>query len=276
MSGADYFDDGFAINSHMDDSVPVNLALAHAEHEEIKNCFLQSGIEVLQVPPPSDCQDGIYAANWGLVRGNRVVMSNLPNKRQAEQPYAEEILRNFGYETLKIPQNLPFSGQGDALPCGDYLFVGSIYRTHPDVHAMLKEYLGFNIISLQTVPELDSEGNSVINPVTGWHDSFFYDLDLALAVISPNMIAWCPEAFTQESQTLLRSLTDIEKIEVSMHEAKDGFACNLVSTGEYVIMSDRAPRLQEALSGRGLKIFTPHVTELAKGGGFIRCTSLTL
>ena len=69
---------------------------------------------------------------------------------------------------------------------------------------------------------------------------------------------------------------DIDKIEVSRTEATEGFACNLVSTGETVIMSARAPQLRAELEKRGFTVITPEITELAKGGGYIRCTTLTL
>jgi N-dimethylarginine dimethylaminohydrolase len=136
--------------------------------------------------------------------------------------------------------------------------------------------LGYKIVGLQTVPDLDNSGKSAINDVTGWPDGFFYDIDLAIAVLTPNLIAWCPAAFTPESQAKIRALTDIEKIEVSYEEARQGFACNLISTGETVVMSAHAPQLQKAIEARGLKTITPEVTELAKGGGYIRCTTLTL
>jgi N-dimethylarginine dimethylaminohydrolase len=101
-------------------------------------------------------------------------------------------------------------------------------------------------------------------------------LDLALAVISPSLIAWCPEAFLPKSQERIRAITDIEKIEVSLDEAMKGFACNLVSTGESVVMSNHAPILQKQLEDKGLSVYTPNVSELLKGGGFIRCTSLSI
>jgi N-dimethylarginine dimethylaminohydrolase len=55
-----------------------------------------------------------------------------------------------------------------------------------------------------------------------------------------------------------------------------GFACNLVSTGDTVVMSAHAPHLQRALEAEGLKTVTPEIDELVKGGGYIRCTTLTL
>jgi len=41
-------------------------------------------------------------------------------------------------------------------------------------------------------------------------------------------------------------------------------------------MSAHAPRFTAALETRGLKVLTPEVSELAKGGGYIRCTTLTI
>ncbi len=276
VTGAEYFDDGFAINAYMDNKIPVNIQKAITEHAEIKNCFEKAGIEVIKVDAPIDCQDGVYTANWGLVKGNKIVLSNLPNKRKAEEAYAERVLHDLGYETVKLPEGIHFSGQGDALPCGKYLFVGSHYRTSPEAHPLLARELGLNVIGLQTIPQLDGNQHPVINPITGWPDSFFYDIDLALAVIDENTIAWCPEAFLPESQEQIIAINDLEKIEVSLEEAMNGFACNLVSTGETVIMSNHAPNLKKALEDRGLTVYAPEVTELLKGGGFIRCVSLTL
>lgn len=276
MSGTDYFDDGYAINAHMDDKVPVNVAESAREHAEIAECLQKAGVEVSKVAPPEDCQDGVYTANWALVVGNKAIMANLPNIREAEEPYAKKVLEERGYDIIHLPKDIHFSGQGDALPCGDYLFVGSNYRTSPRAHALLEQHLGLHVIGLQTIPQTDEQGNLVINKITGWPDSFFYDLDLALAVIDPGTIAWCPEAFTSDSQAKIRGIADLQKIEVSLEEAMHGFACNLVSTGESVVMSDHAPKLKQALEDHGLTVYNPKVTELLKGGGFIRCTTLTL
>lgn len=276
VSGAEYFDDGFAINAHMDDSVPVDGERAIAEHALIVQSYQQAGIEVIQVPAPAGCQDGIYTANWGLVVGDKAILSRLPNKRKDEEPYARRVLENLGKKIVELPHDLRFSGQGDCLPCGKYLFVGSNYRTDREVWPLLARETGFEVIGLTTVPQLDNEGKSVTNPVTGWPDSFFYDLDLAFAIITPSLIAWCPEAFMPESQARVRAIADIDKIEVTLEEAQKGFACNLVSSGQTVVMSDQAPTLKNELQSRGFQTITPHVTELLKGGGFIRCCSLTL
>lgn len=276
MSGVDYFSDGFAINAYMDSSVPVDLQKAKAEHDAIRKSLETAGVEVIQIQPPENCQDGVYTANWGLCRDNKIVLSSLPNKRKAEEAYAARVLESLGKNLIHVPDDLKFSGQGDALPCGDYLFIGSRYRTDEKVHGFLAEELGFEVISLQTIPSLDQDGKPVINEVTGWPDSFFYDIDLAIAILTPSLIAWCPEAFVPDSQAKIRAINDLDKIEVSYREAVEGFACNLVSTGETVVMSAHAPNFQKVIESRGLQTITPEITELAKGGGYIRCTTLSL
>ncbi len=284
MSGAAFFNDTYAINAHMDAAVPVNVPQAAAELASIKLALEQAGTKVIQVSPPEYCQDGVYTANWALCRGESAVMSSLPNVRKKEEPYAEKVLIDLGKRIIKVPEGLKFSGQGDALPCGDLLFVGSEYRTDKKVHEFLSKTLGYWVIGLQTRPKrrLFGWGPRVINRQTGWPDSYYYDLDLALAILKPpaegqkGLIAWCPEAFTRSSRRLLRELNDVDKIEVSRHEATKGLGCNLVSTGETVIMSAKAPELQAAIEERGLKTIVINAPELAKGGGYIRCTTLTL
>jgi N-dimethylarginine dimethylaminohydrolase len=276
MSGVQHF--GVEeLNPYSHKNIQPDLEQAAKEHQAVQEALETAGIKVVKVPDPESCQDAVYTANWALVRGDTAVMSRLPNKRKGEEPYAEQVLRDLGKKIVKVPDDLHFSGQGDALPCGKYLFAGSHYRTDPAAHSFLAQTLGYEVITLQTIPKVGwfGLGRPTINRVTGWLDSFFYDIDLALSVITPGLIAWCPKAFVPESRKILEALP-IEKIEVSIEEATKGFACNLVSTGETVIMSARAPKLKAALEAKGLKTITPEITELAKGGGYIRCTTLTL
>jgi N-dimethylarginine dimethylaminohydrolase len=275
MSGVDYFDDQAAINPFMHADIAIDRKKAQTELDSIRAALESAGVEVLQVAPPPYCQDGVYTANWALIRGDTAVMSMLPNARKGEEAYAEQILRGQGKDIVKIPRGLRFSGQGDALPCGNYLLAGSHYRTDLAVHEFLATQLGYEVISLRTVPARDSTGNPAINVESGWPDSFFYDIDLAISVLRDDLIAWCPDAFEPGSQEKIRALP-LGKIEVCLAEAMQGFACNLVSTGETVVMSAQAPQLQAAIEAKGITTVTPEITELTKGGGYIRCTTLTL
>jgi N-dimethylarginine dimethylaminohydrolase len=282
MSGAQFFDDTAEINPFYNHQHSIDREKAQAEHELIHKALHEAGVEVISVPAPRDCQDGVYTANWALVRGDIAVMSTLPNARKGEESYAEQILRDLGKKTIKVPNDIHFSGQGDALPCGDFLFIGTGYRTEKPAHDFVANTLGYEVISLQTIPKRNWLRRPVINHDSGWPDSFFYDIDLALSILrgptntEKGLIAWCPDAFTPGSRKKLREFDGVDKIEVSFEEAKEAFACNLVSTGETIIMSAHAPVLTKKLESLGFKVITPEITELAKGGGYIRCTTLTL
>jgi N-dimethylarginine dimethylaminohydrolase len=281
MSDADHFSTELPINPYYD-QVPVDYLKAIDEHKAIHDMLVEADIDVITVDSPTDSQDGVYTANWALVRGKKAVLARLPAARRAEEDYAESVLKNLGKEVIRVPEGLKFSGQGDALACGNYLFAGSGYRSDAAAQTFAAEALGYELIQLQTIPQLDAQGIPVINTTSGWADSFFYDIDLALSIIKPveedkkGLIAYCPEAFTPESQKILADFTAVDKIIVSLQEAKEAFASNLVSTGEVVVMSAHAPELKKALEDAGLKILSPEITELAKGGGYIRCTSLSL
>jgi N-dimethylarginine dimethylaminohydrolase len=282
MSGVDFFDDSQPINPFMTQAEPIDLEKAKLEHQQIREALESAGVTVLQVDPPAGCQDGVYTANWALVRGDTAVMARLPNARKGEEVYAEHALMAQGRTVVHVPGEFKFSGQGDALPCGNYLFCGSNYRSDVAAQQFAADTLGYHRIQLEAVPLLDGSGAPVTNKFSGWPDSFFYDIDLAVSILKApdgnqkGLIAWCPEALTVESQAVMRTITDVDKIEVSLEEAKNAFACNMVSTGETVVMSAHAPLLKADIEAQGLKTFTPDISELAKGGGYIRCITLSL
>lgn len=274
VSDANNFSIDQPINPHY--SAPaLDKEKAKQEHHNVVDLFKQAGIEVLQVPSPNTSQDGIYTANWALVREGQAILARLPNARSSEEAYAQRILINLGLDVHLVPDNLRFSGQGDSLPCGKYLIAGSGYRSDVEAQKFAADTFGLELVQLKTVAHKDADGKDIINHVTGWPDSFFYDIDLAVAIIRDDLIAYCPEALEPDSQEIMKSL-DIEKIEVSLDEAMNGFGCNLVSTGQTVIMSPNAPNLKQELEARGLQVLTTEISELSKGGGFIRCISLTL
>ena len=283
MSGVDYLSDEQAINPFMEKDAPIDLETAAAEHSAIANALRVAGVEVHIVEPPADCQDGVFTANWALIRGDTAVMARLPNARKGEEAYAAKVLsEKFDKKIIYIPGDYKFSGQGDALPCGDYLFCGSGYRSDIKAQEFVAKTFAMTRVQLQTKPQLDGNNQPVINQYSGWADSFYYDIDLAISILKPpvegqkGLIAWCPEAFTADSQQIMREFDAVDKIEVSEKEAINALACNLVSTGEIVIMNSGAPEFQAAIEACGLKTVLLSNPELAKNGGSVRCTSLAL
>lgn len=274
VSGADYFADTYEINPYYTKD-KINVEKAKAEHALILDCFKKAGIKLIKVAPPKNCQDGVYTANWGLVKDGVAVLSRLPKARKAEEAYAKKCLEKQGIKTVSVPGNYLFSGQGDSLRCGKYLIAGTSYRSDIEAQQFAAATLGLEPVLIHAKPQLNDDGSEHINPVTNHADSLWYDLDLAVSVINNRTIAYCPDALDEESNKKLQSL-NLDRILVDYEECTKGFANNLVSTGKHVIMSNKAPKLQAELEKRGLICLTPDVTELKKGGGYIRCASLWL
>ena len=274
MSGADFFSADAEINPYYGKE-EIDIPAAIAEHEKIRAAFEEAGIDIVKVDPPENCQDGVYTANWGLCHGDTFILARLPNARAAEEPYARRVLEALDKKVVIVPEDYKFSGQGDSLICGKYLFAGSGYRSDPEAQKFAADTFGLELVQLHTLPVLDENGDPKINADSGWPDSLFYDLDLSISILREDLIAYCPEAFNEESRKKLEALP-IEKIAVSYDEAVNGFACNLVSTGETVIMSAYAPNFRAELEKRGFKVIPIAAHELPKGGGYIRCVSLAI
>ncbi|MGL5824650.1 MAG: dimethylarginine dimethylaminohydrolase family protein [Nocardioides sp.] len=254
VSDARHFRVDYEINPYMHTEAQPDPVAAVAEHEAIVAAHLAAGRRVSYLPSAPECPDMVFTANAAAARGDRAVLGSPPPERKAEVSYFREWLAAQGYQVTESPH--AFSGQGDALACGDLLLVGHGQRTDSQVLPVLAETLGYEVIGLRTVSPR------------------WYDLDLAVAVIDPQTLAYCPAALDGPSRLSLRGL-GLDLIEVSVLEAAR-FALNLVSDGRTVTMTRGAPGLAGALRGRGLAVVELDTAELAKGGGGVRCTALTL
>jgi N-dimethylarginine dimethylaminohydrolase len=255
VSDAEHFRVDYEINPYMSIADQPDHAAAVSEHRAIVEAHRSAGRIVEHLPSVPGHPDMVFTANAALVSGRTAVLANLPAPRQPESPHHRAWLKESGFRVVEAPY--AFSGQGDALPCGTLLLAAHGQRTDRRMHELLSEELDYEVVSLRTVgPQ-------------------WYDLDLALAVVDdPHTLAWCPQAFDAPSRAVLRGL-GLELIEVSPAEAAR-FALNLVSDGRTVTMTDRAPQLAATLRARGLCVVELPTTQLAKGGGGIRCTALTL
>lgn len=270
------------LNSYSSVDVQPDSNVAKKEHESIKTALRNAGVKIVEQPSPVDCQDGVYTANWAFCgvdsNGEEVaVMSRLPNVRRDEEPDARRILKEMGKRII-VPKWQRFSGQGDALACGDRLFLGQQYRTDKEMKGLMERTFKkrYDVIDVHTIPRLDNDQQPMRNKLSGWPDSYFYDIDLAIGVVQPDLIAWCPEAFLPESQEKIRNIEGLRKIEVDINEALGVFACNFISTGDTVIMAKGAPKLRNQISKHGLSSVALGIPELQKGGGSVRCVTLTL
>jgi N-dimethylarginine dimethylaminohydrolase len=289
MSGADYFNDQQAINALMNSADAVNTEQAVIEHGLIEQAVEKAGITVDRITAEPGLQDFVYTANWAIIRNGKAILARLPNTRQPEEAFAKHALQDRGVETFTLPDAVKkFSGQGDVLAFGDTAIAQWGYRTDKAAHPYLKSVLGFSkVVSLHTKPLRRysignlSLGPKVINKITGLPDSKTYDLDLAVAIIrwpdqtQTGTVAYCPAVMSLLSRYKMWRLK-ADKIKVSRKEALEAFALNLVSTNQTVVMNAGAPQFTSAIKARGLNVTELELPELKKGGGSIRCSTLTL
>jgi N-dimethylarginine dimethylaminohydrolase len=258
---AAYFRIEYEINPYMDTGLQPDVQAAIAEHEAIVRAHRATGRYVRHIPAAWECPDMVYTATAAVVRGSRAVLGAPPPERKSEVPYFRDWLEADGFEVLEAPY--PFSGQGDALACGELLLAGYGQRTDRRMHAVLGEYLDYDadqVVALRTV------------------SAQWYDLDLAVAVVAADTVAYHPHALDEPSRQRLQGLhrdRGVDLVEVSTAEAAR-FALNLVSDGTTVTMTAGAPRLAADLRARGFTVVELDTTELRKGGGGVRCTALTL
>ncbi len=255
VSDADNFSVEFEINPYMHKVDQPDWDLAVVEHEAIVAAHLGAGRTTEYIPTTSGCSDMVYTANAALVHGGRVILASLPPEREPELPHYRRWFLEHGYDVSDAPHR--FSGQGDALAFGSRLFAGSGWRTDVAVHPMIADTLGYDVVSVRTISDR------------------WYDIDLAIAVITPETIAWCPEAFDVRSRRTISELRGVELIEVGLDEA-ELFALNLVSDTQTVTMTTGAPRLSQTLRDLGYQVVELSTEQLKKGGGGIRCTALAL
>jgi N-dimethylarginine dimethylaminohydrolase len=255
MCAPRHFRVDYEINPYMRTSIQPDRAVAVAEHAAIVAAHRAAGRCVEFLTPDPACPDMVYTANAAVVRNGRAVLANLPPQRQAETPHHRAWLAGHAIDVMESPYL--FSGQGDALACGDLLLAGYGQRSDERVHPLLAKHLGYEVVPLRTV------------------GARWYDLDLAIAVIdNPHTVAYDPRALDEPSQRRLRGL-GLDLIEVCAEEAEH-FALNLISDGMTVTMTTGAPRLAGELRARGLQVVELDTTQLRKGGGGVRCTALTV
>ena len=247
----------YEINPWMSLQHPPDTVLAARQWQSLYRILTDEiGAAVALVPQAANAPDMVFTANAGLIRGGRCLLSRFRHpQRQVEEPYFAEWFTQNGYVVERMPDDIAFEGEGDALFAGNTLLAGYLKRSDIRAHRLLGETFDAPVLSLELV------------------DDRWYHLDTCLFPLDAETVVYYPGAFDSYARTVLRD--NFLMIEVSAAEALR-FACNAVRVGEHIVLPSGCPELTRTLEARGYTVHSVELSEFLKAGGAAKCLTLYL
>ncbi|MFI6053548.1 dimethylargininase [Streptomyces violascens] len=243
----------YSINPWMDPEKPVDLPLALAQWEDLRDRYRSLGHTVELLDPRPELPDMVFAANGATVIDNRVLGARFAHpERAAEAEVHLDWFRAHGFTTVHEPSHIN-EGEGDFAVTDSYLLAGRGFRSSPLSHDEAQEFFGRPVIGLDLV------------------DPRYYHLDTALCVLddSADEIMYHPPAFSHGSRAVLSRLFPHALIAEEPDAAALGL--NAVSDGHHVLLPQGATGLFDPLRARGYEPIGMDLGELLKGGGSVKC-----
>lgn len=251
-----YFLVSYEINPWMNTSNQVNSDLAYAEWRQLTDVYKRLGVYVNVLQPKKNLPDLVFTANAGLIYRHCFFPSNFRfPERQPEKKCFVDWFHSRKYRIIELPETLIFEGAGDALFCGDKLFLGHGFRSSKEAVGFFSKYLpDIKIISL------------------GLSNPYFYHLDTCLSPLPGGNFIYYPDAFDDESRLVLKKMKGYEISE----ELCVNYGCNLGVIGNTVVTSFCDTSLKGVCKKLGLNLVTVKMGEFMKSGGGVRCLTLFL
>lgn len=253
MTPPTFFAVEYAINPWMDVGAPVDVHVAQAQWERLRQTYVELGHNVDLVEPVPGLPDMVYAANGGFIANDIAVVAKFRfAERAAESKAYAEWMSSRGYRPVTTRH--VNEGQGDLLLAGQMVLAGYGFRTDRRAHVEISSVLGMPVVSLELV------------------DPRFYHLDTALAVLDDHTIAYYPPAFSVAAQRQLCVLFP-DAIVVGSADAYV-LGLNVVSDGLHVVLPATATGFAKQLGDAGFEPVGVDLSELLKGGGSVKCCTL--
>lgn len=258
MCPPEHFDVSYAINPWMDPGKPVDVRLAVAQWEDLRDRYRSLGHTVEVLLPRPGLPDMVYTANGATVLDGRVLGARFAHRERAAEAAAHlEWFRAHGFPQLREPVHVN-EGEGDFAVTASYVLAGRGFRTSPLAHGEAQEFFGRPVLGLELV------------------DPRYYHLDTALAVLddTTDEIMYYPYAFSPGSREVLRRL--FPDALVADDEDAAALGLNAVSDGLHVLLPQAAAGLFAPLRERGFEPAGVDLSELHKGGGSVKCCTQEL
>ncbi|MFD0419772.1 dimethylargininase [Streptomyces sp. NPDC127108] len=258
MCAPAHFKVTYSINPWMDPTKPVDVPLAVAQWEDLRDRYRSLGHTVEELTPHPDLPDMVFAANGATVVDGRVLGASFVHpERQPEAAAHLEWFRANGFAEVHEPTHIN-EGEGDFATTSSYVLAGRGFRASPLSHGEAQEVFGRPVIGLDLV------------------DPRYYHLDTALAVLddATDDVMYYPDAFSPGSQAVLRRL--FPDALIATEEDALALGLNAVSDGLHVLLPQAAVGLFEPLRERGYEPIGMDLGELLKGGGSVKCCTQEL
>lgn len=258
MCPPEHFRVTYSINPWMDPSKPVELPLALAQWEDLRDRYLSLGHTVELLEPRPGLPDMVFAANGATVVDHRVLGARFAYpERTGEAEAHREWFAAHGFADVREPDHVN-EGEGDFAVTASWVLAGRGFRSTSAAHDEAQEFFGRPVIGLDLV------------------DPRYYHLDTALAVLDDRTdeVMYYPGAFSPGSRGVLARLFPDALIAEEADAAALGL--NAVSDGRHVLLPHAAAGLYDPLRERGFEPIGMDLGELLKGGGSVKCCTQEL
>lgn len=244
------------------DKQQIDAKKAVKQWENLHEAIVNRAAKVHIINPQKELPDMVFAANYGLPRGNDFLLGRYKFKqRQGETKFVKEKMKRLGFNIIDPgPENI-FEGQGEGFIHGYELIVG--VGKHEQ-----SNYFRAGIESAQHAAKVLNLRPVILNIV----NPFFYHLDTCFAILDYNTALYYPKAFDEQSQRTIKG-TFPTTIEVGRIDAKN-FVCNAIVLGKTIITSPATDKLKNTLASNDWQVIEVKISEFLKAGGGCKCLAL--
>lgn len=257
MCPPDFYGIEYEINPWMSTARQADHDLAVQQWNTLQDILNEIGAQISLMNPVTGLPDLVFTANAAMIYRHTAIISRFRHsQRQGEEEHDAAWLADCGFDLSYPSDDQDFEGAGDALFCGDTLFVG--YRMRSDAAGLQKigATIGCRVIPLELV------------------DPYYYHLDTCFCPLAADLAIYYPAAFDDYGRRVLRELVP-QLVDVGIDEARQ-FSCNAVVVGHQIVTNVGCPQLHKQLADLGYNAIETPLSEFVKAGGIAKCLTLRL
>jgi ornithine--oxo-acid transaminase len=261
MCSPQFYDVNYVINPWMAGNLhAASHVRALAQWHHLYSALVEIA-DVMLVEPQHGLPDMVFTANAGLERDGTVLLSNFFHpERQGEEDHFCRWFRASGYAVLRLPHEIRFEGEGDALfsSDGSRLWIADGIRTAKESHSYLARAWNVKVEPLRLI------------------DPRFYHLDTCFAPLSDGYVMYYPAAFDAASVRSVENFYPLHKrITVSSDDAAR-FACNAINVDRTILVNEISRELIHQLEAANFQVVPIALDEFLKAGGAAKCLVMKL